>query len=170
MPAREAAAGALVPEAVGAAREAALRLLDGARRTRSDLARRLRDKGHAAAAVNDALDRLAAVGLVDDVEYARAYLAGRWGRKPTGLRRLEQALRVKGVASDDIARARALIEEREGAVSEVEAARRAVEQAARRYASLDARVRRQRLYALLMRKGFDGDVIRGALDLPDAEG
>jgi SOS response regulatory protein OraA/RecX len=42
-------------------------------------------------------------------------------------------------------------------------ARRVVSQVAPRYATLDPRVRRQRLYALLVRRGFDGDVIEQAL-------
>jgi regulatory protein len=152
---------------LAAAREAALRLLERTRRTRSDLVRRLRDKGHAPSVVSEALDRLATVGLVDDVEYARAFLAGRWGRRPAGLRKLEQQLRAKGVTEGDIAAARTLIEEREGAADEADVARRLVAAAARRYAALEPRVRKQRLWALLARRGFDSDVIRRALDLPE---
>jgi len=148
---------------VAAAREAALRLLERTRRTRSDLARRLCDRGFEPPVAEEALDRLAAVGLVDDVEYARAFLAGRWGRHPAGWRRLEQQLRAKRIAPEDIARARALIEEREGPADEVTVARRVIAQAERRYASLEPRVRRQRLWALLARRGFDGDVIEQAL-------
>ena len=165
---RSSSAGArrsasVAPADPAAVREAALRLLERTRRTRSDLARRLRDKEYDAAVVDEVLDRLAAVGLVDDVEYARAFLAGRWGRRPAGRIRLEQQLRVKGVAIDDIARARAIIEEREGPADELETARRVIAQAERRYAALEPRVRRQRLWALLARRGFDGDVIRRAL-------
>jgi regulatory protein len=155
-----------------ACREAALRLLERTRRTRSDLARRLRDKGHAPATVDEVLERLAGVGLVDDIEYARAWLAGRLHRRMSGWRRLEGELRGKGVSADDIAAARAALEEREGvgegAGDDLSAARKALEQAARRYAKLDERTRRQRLYALLARRGFDGDVIRRALDLSEA--
>lgn len=150
-------------EAVAAAREAALRLLDRMRRTRSDLARRLRDKGHAEPVIAETLDRLAKVGIVDDVEFARAFLAGRLGRRPTGWRRIQQQLRVKGVAPEDIARARERIEEREGPTDEVSAARKVVATAERRYAALEPRVRRQRLWALLVRRGFDSDTIEQAL-------
>jgi regulatory protein len=152
-----------------AAREAALKLLERTRRTRTDLERRLHDKGFAAATVTDVLDRLARVGLVDDAEFARAYLAGRWGRRPTGWRTLQMQLRGKGVSDEDVLAARARIEEREGVVDELSTARKLVEQAARRYASLEPRVRQQRLYALLARRGFDGDVIRRALALREAE-
>uniref|UniRef100_A0A832I3W9 Regulatory protein RecX n=1 Tax=Eiseniibacteriota bacterium TaxID=2212470 RepID=A0A832I3W9_UNCEI len=144
-------------------REAALRLLERTRRTRLDLRRRLRDRGYAPATVETVLDRLAAVGLVDDAEFARAWLAGRRGRRPAGWRRLEAELRAKGVAPDDVARARAALEEREGAGDELAAARRVAAQAARRLAALEPRARRRRLWALLARRGFDGDVIEEAL-------
>src|SRR5438034_1106879 len=54
-----------------AAREAALRLLERTRRTRSDLARRLREKGFGGPVIEEVLGRLGEVGLVDDAEYAR---------------------------------------------------------------------------------------------------
>ena len=96
------------PEHAGdpeAAREAALRLLERTRRTRSDLSRRLREKGYDAAVIEQVLERLAGVGLVDDAEFARAFLKGRWGRRAAGWRRLEQDLRGRGVGADDIAAA-----------------------------------------------------------------
>jgi len=153
-----------------ACREAALRLLERQRRTRSDLARRLRDKDYAAATLEQVLDRLAGVGLVDDVEYARAFLAGRRARRTAGTRRIEQELRARGVNAEDIETARARLDAEQGAMDEVAAARKVVTQAARRYAALEPRLRRQRLYALLARRGFDGEVIRRALDLPEDAG
>jgi len=155
---------------VEACREAALRLLERQRRTRADLERRLGEKGYAAAAVAEALDRLAGVGLVDDVEYARAFMAGRRSRRSAGARRIEQELRARGVGAEDIGTARARLDAEQGGMDELGAARRVIGQAARRLRALEPRVRRQRLYALLARRGFDGDVIRRALDLPEEPG
>jgi len=151
-----------------ACREAALKLIERTRRTRSDLERRLADKGYARAVIGPVLERLAEVGLVDDTEYARAWLAGRWGRRPSGWRRLQQELRAKGVADADIEAARTLLAERGGAPDEAESAARLVEQARRRMSGLDPRKRRQRLYALLARRGYSADVIRRALGVSDA--
>lgn len=162
----------LSPERAGdpaAVREAALKLIERMRRTRSDLRKRLIDKGYDAPIVDEVLDRLTEVGLVNDVEYARAFLRGRWGRRAAGWRRLETDLRGRGIAADDIDRARTSLEQEIGEVDEAASARRVIEQAARRYAKLDPRIRRQRLYALLQRRGFDGDVIRRALALPAGE-
>jgi regulatory protein len=161
--ARGAAAAAGKAADPDAAREAALKLLERTRRTRADLERRLRDKGFDEVAAMAALDRLAGVGLIDDVEYARAFLAGRWGRRAAGWRVLEQDLRRRGVQLEDIAQARTRFEADQGPADEVTLARRVAAQAARRHAALDPRTRRQRLYALLARRGFDGDVIAQAL-------
>jgi SOS response regulatory protein OraA/RecX len=53
-------------------------------------------------------------------------------------------------------------------VDELAGARRVIAQSARRYAALDERTRRQRLWALLMRRGFDSDTIARALREPDS--
>ena len=155
---------------LGACREAALRLLERQRRTRTDLDRRLRDKGYAGATVGEALDRLAGVGLVDDLEYARAFMAGRRARRAAGARRIEQELRARGVSAEDIKAASARLDAEPGGMDELAAACKVIAQAERRSRGLDPRLRRQRLYALLARRGFDGDVIRRALDLPQEAG
>ena len=152
-------------ESSASCREAALKLLERTRRTRRDLERRLKEKDFDAATIAATLDRLEEVGLVDDVEFARAWLAGRWGRRPSGWRRLQQELRGKGVSQEDAEKARDLLAERGSAPDEVESAAKLVAQARRRYAKLEPHVQRQRLYALLARRGYDGDVIRRALDL-----
>ncbi len=154
----------------GACREAALRLLERQRRTRTDLERRLRDKGYAEPTIAGVLDRLAAVGLVDDVEYARAFMAGRRARRSAGARRIEQELRARGVGVEDIATATVRLDAEQGGLDELAAARRVIAQAEHRMQGLDPRVRRRRLYALLGRRGFDGDVIRRALDLSEEPG
>ena len=149
-------------------REATLELLERALRTRHDLERRLKERGFAAGEIAATLDRLAEVGLVDDVEFARTWLAGRWGRRPSGWRRLQQELRAKGVSQEDAERARELLSERGGAPDEVQSAAKLAAQARKRYARLDPQVQRQRLYALLARRGYDSDVIRRALELKEA--
>lgn len=148
---------------VDSAREAALKLLERTRRTRSDLARRLHTRGFANATIEQALDRLAGVGLVDDVEYAVAFLRERRARRTAGHRRLEAELRRRGVTPENIAAAIERLDESEGGLDETAAARRVLAQVERRYRALDPRTRRQRLYALLARRGFDGDAIEAAL-------
>lgn len=144
-------------------REDALKILERSLRTRLELEQKLKDKGHVASVIAPVLDRLAEVGLVDDAEYARAWLSGRWGRRPSGWRRLQQELEHKGVSKDDIEKARELLVARGSAPAETDSATKLVAQARRRYAKLEPHVQRQRLYALLARRGYDPDTIRRAL-------
>ena len=89
------------PEAV--ARAVCLRLLTQRARSRAELASALAKRGVPDDAATRVLDRFAEVGLVDDVEYARAFMAGRRARRSAGTRRIEQELRARGVGADDIA-------------------------------------------------------------------
>jgi regulatory protein len=153
-----------------AAREAALELLERSRRTRAQLATKLRERGFAPAVAAAVLDRLAEVGLVDDLEYASAYLRQRLEGRSASWRKLEQDLRKRGVDGEVIAQARqSVLAELGGTGVEVQAARRVLAQVARRYAGLDPRVRRQRLVALLARRGFDYSTIAEAMEEPAAE-
>jgi regulatory protein len=151
----------------GACREAALRCLERTRRTRADLEERLRDDGYPAVVIESVLDRLTEVGLIDDAEFARAWLASRWGRKPNGWRRLHQELRDKGVAEEHIEHARESLAQQGSAPSELDGAAKVVAQARRRMSRVEPRKQRQRLYALLVRRGYDPDTIRRALAIED---
>src|SRR5512140_3788802 len=77
-------------------REAAPRILERRRRTRSEVEQKLREKGCAAADIAAVCDRFEELKLIDDREYARLYLQGRRSR-PRGTRLLLLELRRKGV-------------------------------------------------------------------------
>src|SRR5262245_61775316 len=79
------------------AQEAALRALERRRRTRRELERRLSNKGFDPAATREALDRLERVGLVNDLEYARAFLRERLGHRTVGARLVRGQLLTRGV-------------------------------------------------------------------------
>jgi len=153
-------------DAADAAHEAALKALERRRRTRRELERRLADRGFEPPAVRAALDRLERVGLVDDLEYARAFLRERLGRRAVGARVVRSQLLTRGVPAALVDQA---LEETASAAadelprSEAERARRALAQIARRYAGLEPRLRRQRLAAALARRGFDYDTVAEVL-------
>jgi regulatory protein len=137
---------------VEAAWRAALRALAARGRVRGDLRRRLIQKQHPPRAVDEALARLDAQGLLDDrrfaVEYAARHAAG--GRGPA---RLVADLLRQGVdrAMADTAVGEALANEG----IDPERALRAV--AARRASQLGAlapAVRKRRLLAYLARRGY----------------
>jgi len=143
---------------VSAARRTALRCLERRAFARSDLARRLRRKGHLPEAVEAALVRVAELGLLDDAEFTANFVRSKAarGRGPSRLRR---DLQVMGVASGLIEQALATewpegSDPRETIQS---LARRRVAQLA---GNLPRLTRRRRVLAYLARRGFQGPVAR----------
>lgn len=155
-------------------REAAFNLLAYRSRTEAELRRRLLRKGYPTEIVEECLSGLVASGLVDDGEFAVAFVRDRVRSRPRGTRRLVQELRVRGVA-DEAAREAVDRVLEAGEVSELDLARKAAEGWARR--TLRARsvqraplrdedplAMRRRLHAFLARRGFGGEAIRVVSD------
>jgi regulatory protein len=155
--------GASVDEALAQAIECAadaeaavrtgLRALARRAFARADLARRLVKKGHPAAAVAVALDRLAARGLLDDLAFARSFAETRTARG-RGPARIRRDLLAMGVG-DAVVRAAVA----ESWSSDDDVAERALALArsrAPRLAGLPRQAQRRRLLAFLTRRGFTG--------------
>ena len=139
---------------IEAAERAALRALARRAHARLDLQRRLVKKQHPPAAVEAALERLALRGLLDDRRFAEQYAALRAtrGKGPVRLLRDLQAQGVERRTAEHAVR-RAL--EEEGIDPGLEARAVAVKRA-RQLAGLPAPVRKRRLLAFLMRRGYAG--------------
>ena len=136
-----------------AAREIALRRLSVRARSRKELAQDLKSRDVSAEVSEELLNRFAEVGLIDDAAFAEEWVESR-GRR-SGVARLRQELRLKGVADEHIAEA---IGGRED-----EDLSNARELAARKVASmegLETIVRQRRLTAYLGRRGFSNAVVR----------
>jgi regulatory protein len=121
---------------------------------RQDLRRRLVQRQHPAQSVEAALDRLAAAGLMDDERYSRQYAASRAARG-RGPARLLRDLLAQGVERGTAEQAIAAALDEEG-VDPLEAARSVARQRAAVMRTLPLDVRRRRLTAFLLRRGFGG--------------
>ena len=143
---------------VEAAERAALRALARRAHARLDLRRRLVKRQHPPAAVEAALDRLALRGLLDDRRFAEQYAALRAtrGKGPARLLRDLQAQGVERRTAEHAVR-RAL--EEEGIDPGVEA-RAVAAKRARQLAGLPVAVRKRRLLAFLVRRGYGGLQVR----------
>jgi regulatory protein len=162
--------------------DAAARFLEVRPRSTDEVRRRLRDAGYRAELVDGTVERLVALGYLDDAAFARAWVESRDRAHPRGARALRFELRRKGVADgvievvlatreatatgadpDEAARHPAAGERAASAAGDRDAANRLLE---RRRASLlreaDPGRRRTKAYALLARSGFDPDVCREA--------
>jgi regulatory protein len=79
-----------------------LRLLTARSRTRAELAGQLAKRGYPADIIDRVLDRLAAVGLVDDPGFAENWVHSRRANAGKGKRALVAELHTKGVDNDVI--------------------------------------------------------------------
>lgn len=145
-----------------AAHRAALRALARRAHARSDLRRRLLQKQHPPAAVDGALDRLAAAGLLDDARFAADYAAAKAyrGRGPARLIRDLLALGIDRRVAEEAVQT-SLADE---GIDPTRAVRALAEKRARQLAGLPAPVRKRRLTAFLVRRGFGGAEVRKVVD------
>jgi regulatory protein len=130
-----------------------LRLLTARSRTRSELGGQLAKRGYPDEVAATVLNRLAAVGLIDDADFAEQWVRSRRARAGKGKRALAAELRTKGVDDDLIAAALDGID----AGAERLRAEQLVEQKLRREALADAddtKVMR-RLVGMLARRGYN---------------
>lgn len=129
-----------------------LRLLTVRSRTRSELAGQLTKRGYPEDVSESVLDRLAAVGLIDDADFADQWVRSRRTHAGKGKRALASELRTKGVDDDVIAAALEGID----AGAERERAEQLVDRKLRREALADTddtKVMR-RLVGMLARRGY----------------
>ncbi len=147
---------------VEAAERAALRALARRAHARGDLRRRLVRKQHPPAAVDAALERLTARGLLDDGRFAEQYAALR-ATRGKGPARLLRDLVAQGVerrtAEDAVGRAL----EDEGIDPQLEA-RAVAAKRARQLGGLPVQVRKRRLLAFLLRRGYGGPQLKALVE------
>src|SRR5258708_35049789 len=132
------------------ARQACLRLLTLAPRTRAQLADALKKRGIPDEVADAVLSRFTDVGLIDDAAFARAWVESRHHGHGLSARALSAELRRRGVDDDQI---REAVDEL-GPDAEVETARLLVERKLAATASLPAEARTRRLAGMLARKGY----------------
>jgi regulatory protein len=147
---------------VEAAERAALRALARRAHARLDLQRRLVKKQHPPAAVEAALERLATRGLLDDRRFAEQYAALR-ATRGKGPARLLRDLLAQGVERRVAEQAVRRALEEEGIDPELEA-RAVAAKRARQLAGLPVPVRKRRLLAFLVRRGYAGADVRGLVE------
>ncbi|HWC73511.1 MAG TPA: regulatory protein RecX [Gemmatimonadales bacterium] len=145
-----------------AAHRAALRALARRAHARSDLRRRLMQKQHPPDAVDGALERLSAAGLLNDAQFASDYAAAkaRRGRGPARLVRDLQSQGVERRLAENAVRSSLAAE----GVDPAETVRALAAKRAQQLAGLPLPVRKRRLMAFLVRRGFAGADVRAVVE------
>lgn len=156
------------PDPHDIARKIVLRQLAMGPRTRRQLEDKLRDRDCDPQVAARVLDRMTAVGLVDDEAYAEMFVRSKQETKGLAAGALRHELRSKGVADDIVDATLQEIEPEH----EKEQARALVARRLRTMRGLDRDVQTRRLAGFLARKGYGPgvsyQVIREALDeLPE---
>jgi regulatory protein len=168
--------------------EIASRFLGRRPRSRWEVERRLHRAAAAPDVVEPTLARLAVLGYVDDMAFARWWLEQRDRHAPRGRRMVEAELRQHGVGRDVIEALRDELATLEGAepdrsaeagvgahnghslerpLNEDERARTALARHLRGRPLPEDRAAQQRIGMFLMRRGFDPETVRRALKVAE---
>lgn len=131
----------------------AMHLLNAMGRTESQLREKLKQGGYPESVIEQALIYVKSFGYIDDVNYARSFIAGRKNKKSR--KEMGMLLQGKGISKEDIEQA---LEECYGTEDAVSAIKRLMEK--KRYSPGKASYQeKQKTMAYLMRKGFSYDDI-----------
>lgn len=133
-----------------------LRLLTARSRTRAQLAGQLAKRGYPDDVADAVLDRLAAVGLINDADFAEQWVQSRRVRTGKANRVLAAELKTRGVDADVIAEALDGVD----AADERARAERLVAQKLRRESLVDSDDNKvmRRLVGMLARRGYSQSV------------
>lgn len=145
------------PEAAWAA---AVRMLGRRELSVAQVRERLTRRGWTDAAIEPAIARLAASGALDDARVALACARTRAGVKRQGRDRVLREIQALGVARDV---ARSAVDEVFGALDEGHLLQAALEKRLRTRMVLSDPAVQRRLYAALVRQGFDAHAVGRAL-------
>ncbi|MCX5709134.1 MAG: regulatory protein RecX [Candidatus Omnitrophica bacterium] len=137
------------------AREYAFLLLKYRLRSVEELRDRLKNKKFSETAIKNTIDFLKEKRFLDDAQFSRAWISSRL-KRPYGLRRIKQELRLKGVDKE-------IVERQAGDLScdysEPDIVEEIVTRKADNLKGLEPVKARQRLYSYLIRRGFTPEIV-----------
>jgi regulatory protein len=144
-------------DTVEKAHASATRLLAHRPRSQAEIQRQLQTKGYNQTVIDQVIERLAAVNLINDEQFARYWIEQRETFRPRGHLALRQELQQKGIA-------REIIEAALAGVDETTAARQSAERKAQQLAGLPEMEFKKKLGQYLQRRGFPYESIRLVTD------
>jgi len=153
-------------EAVEKAKNAAFRLLSGRAYTRVEIRRKLLGRHFGRQVVDEVIGILGRLALIDDVDFARRWVAERMRVRPMGRPMLAQDLRRRGVEAEVMDR---VLDEALAEVDMAAVALNLLRSRQGRYRGLERQKAISRMYAFLGRRGFDGTVAREVAETVWAE-
>lgn len=137
------------------AKEAALRFLSFRRRTEKEVKDKLKKKGFDDKTIKSTIEKLKGYDLINDAEFATAWVKERLTHKPRGKKLLRQELWKKGIKKEIIDQVT-----EELCKDEDKAALELLEKIKRRYRNLEPQVARRRMLGVLLRRGFSYEIAK----------
>jgi regulatory protein len=128
-------------------------------RSEDEIRARLKKKRFDAKIIEETLSFLKEKGFIDDAYFARVWVESRI-RKPLGIRRLKQELKLKGIDSGII---ESQISEIKKSYPEDKIVSRLVEEKLDRLKGIDPQKAKKRVYSWLLRRGFSPEIIITAI-------
>ena len=147
------------------ARESALRLLSYRARSKKEVRDRLKRKGISPGVVAEVIDAFQRSGLLDDLEFAKAFAHDQLMRKPMGEALLKQQLSKKGINKETIEQV--LLEVYQGDTEDAyafELASKRIKRSRSSFLKLDPVKQKKRLWDYLARRGFDWVTVRKVVE------
>ncbi len=143
-------------DARGEAHEVALRLLAARPRSGQEIEQRLRQRGFDPDTADREVRRLRMAGLIDDAQFAEAWVESRQRKAPRSARALTGELRAKGIERGVAGDATADVDDDAAAIA-------LARSRAARMTGVDLEARDRRIAGLLQRRGFSYGVVERAL-------
>ena len=147
-------------ESVQKARDYAFLLLKFRLRSEKELYERLRKKKFDEAVIKEVLVFLKERNFLDDNLFAKTWVESRL-KKPFGLRRLTQELKLKGIDKEIIDNR---IEETRKGYSEADIVERLAKARLKKLKNIDPRKAKMRVYGYLLRRGFSPEIVSDAIN------
>jgi len=150
----------LIQKSENEAKEVALRFLSFRRRTEKEVKDKLKRKDFDEKTIKTTIDKLKEYDLINDSEFATAWVKERLAYKPRGKKLLRQELWKKGIKKDIIDQVT-----EELCQDEDKSALELLEKIKKRYKNLEPKVARRRMLSLLLRRGFSYETAKNTLAL-----
>ena len=141
------------------AKETALRFLSFRRRTEKEIKDKLKQKGFDENIIKRTVEKLKEYDLINDLEFATAWVKERLEYKPRGKKLLRQELWKKGIKKEIIDQAL-----EESYQNEDKSAWELLEKIKNRYKNLKPQVARRRMYGFLLRRGFSYETAKSSME------
>lgn len=145
----------MVADEVVRARDHALELLLIRTYTKQQMIEALEKSGFCGHVVDETIENLEHLGRIKDEKFARNWVNNRRRTRPTSKRIMRRELTNQGVDNSTVDRVLAGINDEDETALALQVATKQIN----RYACLESQVAKRRLYAFLVRRGFDHETV-----------